>query len=82
MALIRTLTTSTRTVRKNEGQILWFSADCITFPKLRRHGTGYKPTLETRTVCISAEYDNIEIMPCVEGDTSDCQPKASSVAQS
>ena len=26
--------------------------------------------------------NNIKIMPCVEGDRSDCQPEASSVAQS
>ena len=27
-------------------------------------------------------YDNIKIMPCVEGDRSDCQPEASSIARS
>ena len=27
-------------------------------------------------------YDIIKIMPCVEGDRSDCQPKASSIARS
>ena len=26
--------------------------------------------------------NNIKIMPCVEGDRSDCQPKASSIARS
>ena len=26
--------------------------------------------------------DNIKIMPCVEGDGSDCQPEASSIARS
>ena len=26
--------------------------------------------------------DNIKIMPCVEGDRSDCQPEASSIARS
>ena len=28
------------------------------------------------------DFINIKIMPCVEGDKSDCQPKASSIAQS
>ena len=27
-------------------------------------------------------YNNIKIMPCVEGDRSDCQPEASSIARS
>ena len=27
-------------------------------------------------------HDNIKIMPCVEGDRSDCQPEASSIARS
>ena len=28
------------------------------------------------------EGNNIKIMPCVEGDRSDCQPEASSIARS
>ena len=28
------------------------------------------------------EFDNIKIMPCVEGDRSDCQPEESSIARS
>ena len=34
-----------------------------------------------RTVNRVARY-NIKIMPCVEGDRSDCQPEASSIARS
>ena len=30
----------------------------------------------------SKKHDNIKIMPCVEGDRSDCQPEASSIARS
>ena len=26
--------------------------------------------------------DNIKVMPCVEGDRSDCQPEVSSIARS
>ena len=29
----------------------------------------------------SESCDNIKIMPCVEGDRSDCQPEASSIAR-
>ena len=32
-----------------------------------------------RFVC---HTNNIKIMPCVEGDRSDCQPEASSIARS
>ena len=31
---------------------------------------------------VTSVWDNIKIMPCVEGDRSDCQPEASSTARS
>ena len=49
---------------------------------------GLEPKLYSITILRTVLYveivwgvDNIKIMPCVEGDRSDCQPEASSIAR-
>ena len=42
----------------------------------------YQKTTILATAASTFRIDNIKIMPCVEGDRSDCKPEASSTARS
>ena len=44
---------------------------------------GEKLTTKIKSTAAESPWsNNIKIMPCVEGDRSDCQPEASSIARS
>ena len=68
---------------KNSSESKWVTVttnNCNSEPLSNNHDLQININHETRNKTI--QWNNIKITPWVEGDRSDCQPKANSIARS